>query len=82
VGADLSRCWSLHSRSPVARKLLGTVYHVMKEEIDYDEFVRRGSNAQGSSKEIIRKVTNELIGQLRLSRWSGRNRRRSDHALN
>jgi hypothetical protein len=27
------------------------------------------------------KVTDELIGQLRLSRWSGRNRRRSDHAL-
>ena len=26
-------------------------------------------------------VTDDLIGQLRLSRWSGRNRRRSDHAL-
>jgi hypothetical protein len=26
-------------------------------------------------------MTEELIGQLRLSRWTGRNRRRSDHAL-
>ena len=27
-------------------------------------------------------MTDDLIGQLRLSRLSGRNRRRSDHALN
>ena len=30
----------------VAEKLLGTIYHMMKEEIDYEEFVRRGSNAK------------------------------------
>jgi hypothetical protein len=30
----------------VARKLLGTIYHMMKEEIDYEEFLKRGSNAQ------------------------------------
>ena len=34
------------ARIAVARKLLGTVYHMMKEEIDYEEFVSRGSNAQ------------------------------------
>ena len=34
------------ARIAVARKLLGTIYHMMKEEIDYEEFVRRGSNAQ------------------------------------
>jgi hypothetical protein len=33
------------ARIAVARKLLGTIYHMMKEEIDYEEFVRRGSNA-------------------------------------
>jgi hypothetical protein len=27
-------------------KALGTIFHMMKEEIDYEEFVRRGSNAQ------------------------------------
>jgi transposase len=30
----------------VARKLLGTVYHMLKQQIDYEEFVRRSSNAQ------------------------------------
>ena len=34
------------ARIAVARKLLGTIYHMMKEEIDYEEFLRRGSNAQ------------------------------------
>jgi hypothetical protein len=34
------------ARMAVARKLLGIVYHMMKEEIDNEEFVRRGSNAQ------------------------------------
>ena len=34
------------ARVAVARKLLGTMFHMMKEEIDYEEFVRRGSNAQ------------------------------------
>ena len=34
------------ARIAVARKLLGTIFHMMKEEIDYEEFVRRGSNAQ------------------------------------
>jgi len=34
------------ARIPVIRKLLGTVYHMMKEEMDYEEFVRRGSNAR------------------------------------
>lgn len=34
------------ARIAVARKLLGTVYHMMMEEIDYEEFLSRGSNAQ------------------------------------
>lgn len=34
------------ARIAVARKLLGTMYHMMKDEIDYKEFLRRGSNAQ------------------------------------
>lgn len=34
------------ARIAVARKLLGTMYHMMKEEIDYEEFLSRGSNAQ------------------------------------
>ena len=34
------------ARIAVARKLVGTIYHMMKEEIDYEEFLRRGSNAQ------------------------------------
>ena len=34
------------ARIAVARKLLGTIFHVRKEEIDYEEFLRRGSNAQ------------------------------------
>jgi len=34
------------ARIAVARKLLGTIFHMMKEEIDYEEFLRRGSNAQ------------------------------------
>jgi hypothetical protein len=34
------------ARIAVARKLLGTMCHMMKEEIDYEEVVRRGSNAQ------------------------------------
>ena len=33
------------ARIAVARKLLGTIYHMMKEEIDYEEFVRRDRNA-------------------------------------
>jgi transposase len=34
------------ARIAVARKLLGTIFHMMKEEIDYEEFLKRGSNAQ------------------------------------
>lgn len=34
------------ARIAVARKLLGSVYHMMKEQIDYEEFVKRGGNAQ------------------------------------
>lgn len=34
------------ARIAVARKLLATMYHMMKEEIDYEEFLRRGGNAQ------------------------------------
>ncbi len=34
------------ARVAVARKLLGTMFHMMKEEIDYEEFLRCGSNAQ------------------------------------
>jgi hypothetical protein len=54
---------------------------MMKEEIDHEEFLRRGSNAQGARSRRWSKVTDELIGQLRLSRGCRRNRRRSDHAL-
>jgi hypothetical protein len=34
------------ARVAAARKLLGVMYHLMKEQIDYEEFVRRGSSAQ------------------------------------
>lgn len=34
------------ARVAAARKLVGVMYHLMKEEIDYEEFVKRGSNAQ------------------------------------
>ncbi len=34
------------ARVAAARKLLGMMYHMMKEEIDYEECVRRGSSAQ------------------------------------
>jgi len=34
------------ARIAVARKLLGIMYHMMKDEIDYEEFLSRGSNAQ------------------------------------
>jgi len=34
------------ARVAAARKLLGMMFHMMKEEIDYEEFVRRGSSAQ------------------------------------
>lgn len=34
------------ARIAVARKLVGIMFHLMKEEIDYKEFVRRGGNAQ------------------------------------
>jgi len=34
------------ARVAATRKLIGVMYHLMKEEIDYEEFVRRGSNAQ------------------------------------
>ena len=40
------RRWKKIARIALARKLLGTMYHMMKEEIDYEEFIRRGSNAQ------------------------------------
>jgi len=34
------------ARVAAARKLVGVMYHLMKEEIDYEEFLSRGSNAQ------------------------------------
>jgi len=34
------------ARVAAARKLLRVMYHMMKEEIDYEEFLRRGSSAQ------------------------------------
>ena len=34
------------ARVAATRKLVGVMYHLMKEQIDYEEFVRRGSNAQ------------------------------------
>ena len=34
------------ARVAAARKLLGVMYHMMKEEIDYQEFLRRGGSAQ------------------------------------
>jgi transposase len=34
------------ARVAAANKLLGIMFHVMKERIDYDEFLRRGGNAQ------------------------------------
>ena len=34
------------ARVAAARKLLGVMFHLMKDEIDYEEFVRRGSSAQ------------------------------------
>jgi hypothetical protein len=33
------------ARVAAARKLLGVMYHMMKEQIDYEEFLRRGSSA-------------------------------------
>ena len=34
------------ARVAAARKHLGVMYHMMKERIDYEEFLRRGSSAQ------------------------------------
>ncbi|MCH6546763.1 MAG: IS110 family transposase [Deltaproteobacteria bacterium] len=34
------------ARVAAARKHLGVMYHMMKEQIDYEEFLRRGSSAQ------------------------------------
>lgn len=34
------------ARVAVAKKLLGMMFHMMKEEIDYAEFLKRGSSAQ------------------------------------
>lgn len=34
------------ARVAATRKLVGVMYHLMKEQIDYEEFLRRGSNAQ------------------------------------
>ncbi len=34
------------ARVAAARKLLGVMYHMMKEQIDYEEFLRRGSSTQ------------------------------------
>ncbi len=34
------------ARVAAARKLVGAMYHMMKDQIDYEEFLRRGSSAQ------------------------------------
>jgi len=34
------------ARVAAANKLLGVMFHMMKERIDYQEFLRRGGNAQ------------------------------------
>ena len=34
------------ARVAATRKLVGVIYHQMKEQIDYEEFLRRDSNAQ------------------------------------
>jgi transposase len=34
------------ARVAATRKLVGVMFHMMKDEIDYEEFVRRGSSAQ------------------------------------
>jgi len=34
------------ARIAATRKLVGVMYQLMKEQIDYEEFLRRGSNAQ------------------------------------
>jgi len=34
------------ARVAAANKLLGIMFHMMKEQIDYQEFLRRGGNAQ------------------------------------
>ena len=34
------------ARVAATRKLVGVMYHLMREQIDYEEFIRRGSNAQ------------------------------------
>ena len=34
------------ARVAAARKLVGVMYQLMKEQIDYEEFLRRGGNAQ------------------------------------
>ena len=34
------------ARVAAARKLIGVMVHMMKEQIDYEEFIRRGSSAQ------------------------------------
>lgn len=34
------------ARVAAARKLIGVMFHLMKEQIEYSEFVRRGGNAQ------------------------------------
>jgi hypothetical protein len=34
------------ARVAAANKLLGIIFQMMKEKIDYEEFLRRGGNAQ------------------------------------
>ena len=34
------------ARVAATRKLVGVMYHLMREQIDYEEFLRRGGNAQ------------------------------------
>jgi len=34
------------ARVAAARKLIGVMYHLMKEQIGYEEFLRHGSSAQ------------------------------------
>ncbi len=34
------------ARVAAARKLVGAMYHMMKDQLDYEEFLRRGSSAQ------------------------------------
>ncbi len=41
-----SRQGKMIARVAATRKLIGVMYHMMKDEIDYEEFLRRGSSAQ------------------------------------